>query len=236
MVTGAGQPSQVNNTMRRTYVIGDIHGCCDCLNDLLGRITPDPIQDRIVFLGDYIDRGPQSKQVIDVLLALKRRHGRTIFLKGNHEDALLQYLAGGMKRFYLEIGGRETLLSYGCQEPFEACQTCIPDSHLEFFYDLMPYFEDEATLFVHAGLKAGLHLTQQPPEWLYWVERERFMKQHYDFGKRVVFGHTVVAEPTALTPDRIAIDTGAVYGGALTCLILPDLECVSVPCPKYWQE
>lgn len=222
--------------MQKTYVIGDIHGCHDCLSDLLSRISPEPGLDRIVFLGDYIDRGPQSRQVVEILLELRRRHAATIFLKGNHEDALLQYLAGGQKRFYLEIGGRETLLSYGCQEPFEDCRKFIPDRHLEFFCDLLPYWEDSENIFVHAGIKAGIHLTQQPADWLYWVTAERFLKQRHDFGKRVIFGHTVVEEPTALTPDRIAIDTGAVYGGSLTCLILPDLECISVPCPNYWRE
>lgn len=220
--------------MFRTFVIGDIHGCHQALVDLLGLINADFDRDRLIFLGDYVDRGPDSRGVIDELLMLQQQFRTTITLKGNHEEVLLNFLAGRDMDFYLSIGGRETLLSYGCSEPFDYTSILdIPSSHQQFLYNLLPYWEDEHCIYVHAGLRPAIHLTQQTPDWLYWAAGGKFVSQGYDFGKRVIFGHSVLPSPL-IEPQKIGIDTGCVYGGSLSCLVLPEVEFVQVPCRKYW--
>jgi len=220
--------------MFRTLIFGDIHGCRKEFKKLLELVGADPIRDRLVFLGDYVDRGPDSCGVVDDILVLKQQFRGTITLKGNHEEMLLNFLAGRDLEFYLAVGGRQTLLSYGCAEPFDySCALNIPENHRHFLYNLLPYWEDEQFIYVHAGLRPGIHLTQQTPDWLYWAAGGRFVSQHYDFGKRVIFGHSALAAPL-VEPDKIGLDTGAVYGGQLTCLLLPDMKFVQVPCRKYW--
>ncbi len=219
--------------MGRTFVIGDIHGCHQALVGLLAEIDPDPAADTIVFLGDYIDRGPDSREVLDEILALQERFPRLIPLMGNHEQMFLDYLAGRGKDFFLMAGGLQTLQSYGCAAPFEEeCRQRIPAAHFRFLRNLLPCWEDAEHIFVHAGLKPGVHLSQQPPEWLLWA-REKFLDSSHDFGKHVVFGHTPM--PEALRePNRTGIDTGAVYGGSLSCLVLPERRLVSVACARHW--
>jgi len=220
--------------MNRTLVIGDIHGCRQELLALLERVNAEPLHDRLIFLGDYVDRGPDSRGVIEEVLALRRQFSKVVTLKGNHEEVLLSYLAGRDRDFYLSIGGRETLLSYGCVEPFAPdCALNIPESHQSFLYSLLPYWEDEEYIYVHAGLRPGVHLSQQGPEWLYWAAGRRFESQRYDFGKTVVFGHSFVSTPL-IENGKVGIDTGAVYGGSLTCLVLPGMKFVQVPGRRYW--
>jgi len=220
--------------MSRTLVIGDIHGCRQELLALMERVDAEPLHDRLIFLGDYVDRGPDSRGVIEEILALRRQFSKVVTLKGNHEEVLLSYLTGRDKDFYLSIGGRETLLSYGCREPFDAdCALNFPESHQNFLYNLLPYWEDEKYIYVHAGLRGGVHLSQQRPEWLYWASGGLFMSQRHDFGKTVIFGHSYVPTPL-MEKAKIGIDTGAVYGGSLTCLILPAEKFVQVPGHKYW--
>ncbi|MEJ2691196.1 MAG: metallophosphoesterase family protein [Deltaproteobacteria bacterium] len=220
--------------MSRTFVIGDIHGCPRAVVDRLALINADPDQDGLVFLGDYVDRGPDTRRVIDVLLSLQQEFRRMVTLKGNHEEVLLNFLAGRDREFFLAIGGRETLRSYGCTEPFDySCTLDIPNSHQQFLYNLLPYWQDEHGIYVHAGLQPGIHLTQQSPDWLYWADGGKFAAQRYDFGKRVIFGHSVVLSPL-IEPGKVGLDTGCVYGGSLSCLVLPDMEFVQVPCQKYW--
>ena len=220
--------------MQRTFVIADIHGCSESLVNLIAKIDPDPSKDRLIFLGDYVDRGPDSQGVIEEILSLRREFDKIITLKGNHEEVLLNFMAGRDREFFLAIGGRETLLSYGCAEPFDySCSLNIPESHQNFLYNLLPYWEDEEFIYVHAGLRPGIHLTQQTPDWLYWAAGGPLASQRYDFGKKVIFGHSVVPSPL-IQDDKIGIDTGAVYGGHLTCLILPEKKVVQVPSQKYW--
>lgn len=235
MITPSGGYAKKREKMiSRTLVIGDIHGCRREFLELLDRVDADPFNDRLIFLGDYVDRGPDSRGVIEEILELQRQSAQVIALKGNHEEMLLSYLAGRDRDFYLSVGGRQTLLSYGCTEPFNYdCALNIPDSHQQFLYNLLPYWEDEKYIFVHAGLSPGIHLTQQSPDWLYWAAGGNFAAQRYDFGKRVIFGHSVVSTPV-VKPEKIGLDTGCVYGGNLSCLVLPDLEFVQVRCRKYW--
>ena len=213
--------------MKRTFVIGDIHGCYASLLDLLNKINPDPGQDRLIFLGDYVDRGPDSKKVIAEIISLQSRFSHIITLMGNHEQMFLDFLAGREQDFFLHFGGRETLMSYGLKPPFPAdIRKQIPADHVNFLNNLLLYWEDENYIYAHAGLEPEIHLSQQSSEWLLWARR-KFIQSKYDFGKPVVFGHTDMKEPL-IEKNKIGIDTGAVYGGRLSCLVLPDMKIISV--------
>ncbi len=210
-----------------TCIIGDIHGCHASLSSLL-----DLVVDRaetMVFLGDYIDRGPETRRVIDLLLALQQEQRHVIFLKGNHELMLQRFLAGEEPSIYLEVGGKQTLASYGIDAglPREEIRAALPSSHLAFLSSLPLHWQDRHAIYVHAGLQPGRHLSTQPEAWCLWA-RDRFIHSDHDFGKLVVFGHTVFRQPF-IRPNKIGIDTGAVYGGRLTALLLPEMEWISVP-------
>jgi serine/threonine protein phosphatase 1 len=181
--------------------------------------------DTLVFLGDYIDRGPQSFEVVAYLADLKQRYANTIFLKGNHEEMLEKYLSGEDRITYLVNGGQQTLESY-MNRPRPEGEPAIPSTHLEFFKSLRIYYETQNYIFVHAGLKNKVPLEKQKTEDLLWIRR-RFIESKYDYGKMVVFGHTPLHEPLLL-PNKIGIDTGAVYGNRLTCVRLPELVFYTV--------
>jgi serine/threonine protein phosphatase 1 len=205
----------------RIFAVGDIHGCVDKLRTLLGMIKLDWDRDLMVFLGDYVDRGPDSRGVIELLLDLKKRHAdRLIFLKGNHEWMFMQFLKGEDHDFFLQNGGIETLESYS----LEKGKTDMPQSHLDFLDNLDLYFETQDYIFVHAGLRSNIPISEQSQEDLLWI-RSPFLKSSYDWSKRVIFGHTPFSVPL-IEANKVGIDTGAVYGGRLTCLILPDFEFI----------
>jgi len=125
------------------------------------------------------------------------------------------------------MGGRETLASYGIKPPYDRpALAAIPADHLRFYDDLLTCWEDEQAIYVHAGLQPGVHLSQQSREWLLWA-RDNYLASGHDFGKPVVSGHTPCQVPLQ-DAHKIVIDTGAVYGGRLTCLVLPDLEFIQV--------
>ncbi|MBI3989484.1 MAG: serine/threonine protein phosphatase [candidate division NC10 bacterium] len=197
------------------YVIGDIHGCLEPLKQLMGMVNPGE-GDQLIFLGDYIDRGPDPKGVVEYLLSLK---GNPVFLMGNHERMFLDYLEGRNRLLYLLNGGGSTLRGYGDA-------SMIPADHLRFFKSLRLYYEAGHYLFVHAGLKPGLPLEDQGPEDLLWIRGE-FISYPGRYPKTIVFGHMPMPEVLML-PDRIGIDTGCVYGGKLTCLVLPSQELIQV--------
>lgn len=207
--------------MERIYAIGDIHGCYDQLMDLMDRIDIDLEKDTLVFMGDYIDRGPKSCEVATYLLDLAARHpNNVVMLKGNHEEMLENYLTDFDKYTYLANGGNQTLESY--LRRHGELSFPIPRSHLDFFDSLRLYYETKHYIFVHAGLRANIPLDMQGPDDLLWI-RGPFIQSEVDFGKRVVFGHTPFTEPL-VTPNKIGIDTGAVYGNKLTCVRLPEIE------------
>ncbi|MFO7558331.1 MAG: metallophosphoesterase family protein [Desulfobacterales bacterium] len=202
------------------FAIGDIHGSMDKLNTLMEKIDIDFKKDTLVFLGDYIDRGPSSFEVVSFLITLKKQHENIIFLKGNHEEMLENYLAGIDRFTYLSNGGRQTIDSY-MKHGYISGKELIPEDHIEFFKRLDLFYQTDNYIFVHAGLREKIVLQDQLQEDLLWI-RQKFIKSNHDFGKRVIFGHTPLAEPL-VQPNKIGIDTGAVYGNKLTCVKLPDV-------------
>lgn len=206
--------------MNNLFAIGDIHGCFEKLKILLGKIDIDFKTDRLIFLGDYIDRGPCSYEVVDYLLELKKQQENIIFLKGNHEEMFENYLAGVDRFAYLSNGGRQTIDSYA-RHGYKPGKDLIPKEHMTFFKHLDLFHETDNYIFVHAGLKEKKPLQAQTQDDLLWI-RQKFIKSKYDFGKQVVFGHTPLAAPL-VQPNKIGIDTGAVYGNSLTCVKLPEL-------------
>ena len=193
------------------------------MNELLSLLKKIPIDyknDTLVFVGDYIDRGPQSAEVVEYLVKLKKREPGIIFLKGNHEDMLLKYLDGTDRFTYLLNGGQPTLDSY-LNQPGRPDLHPIPSEHMEFFKSLRLFYETEDYIFVHAGLRPGVALGSQDSEDLLWI-RDKFLYTDYNFGKPVIFGHTPLGKPL-VESNKVGIDTGAVYGNTLTCVQLPEL-------------
>jgi serine/threonine protein phosphatase 1 len=208
-----------------TYVFADVHGLRDRLMDLLNRIPWRAASDTLIFLGDCIDRGPDSKGVLDIILDLTDAGVRVLCLRGNHEWMLESYLRDEETLLFLYNGGRATLESYQ-QAPALGSDMILPDRHRSFFQRLLPWYEMDDFILVHAGLRPGVPLEQQEEKDLYWIRNE-FIYSDYDFGKTVVFGHTPFSHPF-IGRKRIGIDTGAVYGNKLTCVRLPDIEFFSV--------
>jgi serine/threonine protein phosphatase 1 len=211
--------------MQRIFAIGDIHGCFDKLISLMDVIPINFKRDTLVFIGDYIDRGTQSKEVVDYLIGLAKQPGQVVFLKGNHELMLEEYLAGTNRLGFLANGGLATMDSYLKADSSDETNP-IPSAHLDFFGNLSLYYETDQYIFVHAGLKANVPLEEQD-EWdMLWI-RDEFIYSDFDFGRRVIFGHTPFQEPLVFD-NKIGIDTGAVYGNKLTCVELPSVKFYSV--------
>jgi serine/threonine protein phosphatase 1 len=204
----------------RTLAIGDIHGCLTALETLAHFVDFSP-EDTIITLGDYIDRGPNSKKVIDYILRLRKTH-QVITLKGNHElmmeDARTEY--DDLMNWLLN-GGIETLTSFGAVE-FEQ----IPLCYWEFFKSCLSYHETDNHIFVHAGLAPDLLLHEQSDHDLFWL-RFHQTEQHHS-GKTIICGHTPQRPEVPTVEDHaICIDTGACNSGWLTCL--------DVDSGEYWQ-
>jgi serine/threonine protein phosphatase 1 len=211
--------------MQKIFAVGDIHGCFDKLRALMEIIPLNTAQDQLLFIGDYIDRGQGSVDVVNYLVDLKKRIPDTIFLMGNHEDMLLNYLDGSDRFTYLLNGGQRTLDEY-LNRSNNPDSFPIASEHLSFFNSLNLYYQTDNYIFVHAGLRQKVPLELQNKMDLLWI-RDEFIYSEFDFGKRVVFGHTPFKEPL-LQANKIGIDTGAVYGNRLTCIQLPEIEFFSV--------
>ena len=214
---------------QRVYVIGDIHGCLEQLRSLHDQIAEDmaarPAADTtLIHLGDYVDRGPDSAQVIARLAAGSPVPGtRMVNMMGNHEHMMLTALTSGHPgdgSLWLSNGGAEALLSWGVPRTVEQNQwaTHIPLPHLVFLRDLARSHRIGPYFFVHAGIRPGVALDKQKQADLLWI-REPFLSSRKDHGAVVVHGHTPVREPVA-KPNRVCVDTGAVMGGKLTCAVL----------------
>jgi serine/threonine protein phosphatase 1 len=218
----------------RIYAVGDLHGRVDLLDRLLHHIDDDlatfPAHRAIeVFLGDYIDRGPDSRDVLDRLIERGETH-EMVCLKGNHELFLLDFLRNPeLLLRWRQYGGLDTLMSYGVVPPFNPTKqqlealaaglcTAMPPAHFEFLNRLRTSFTCGDYFFVHAGVRPGIALLEQQERDLLWI-RDEFLQSEADFGKAIVHGHTPV-EAAEIRRNRINIDTGAYATGLLTCLIL----------------
>jgi serine/threonine protein phosphatase 1 len=210
--------------MEKIFAIGDIHGCLSQLNTMMARLDIDAEKDTLVFIGDYIDRGPDAKGVVDAILDIKEKIHNVICLLGNHEQMLLNYyLEHRDEELFMHNGGMSTIISYGFT-PGGKKHFHVPDTHMEFFTNLKPYYVKDEYIFVHAGLRPGISMDKQNIEDLLWI-RYDFINSHYNFGKVVIFGHTPLSFTAPLiNENKIGIDTGAVYGGKLTCIELSEMR------------
>jgi serine/threonine protein phosphatase 1 len=205
-----------------SYVIGDIHGCADELACLIENL-PLETGDRLVFLGDYIDRGPDSKGVVSFLLELQEgAANEMVFLKGNHEDMFLSYLGlnGQHGDMFLYNGGRATLSSYGfstVNTSTEEAFSLIPSTHLDFYQRLLAYYVMGPFLCVHAGIHPLKPLSEQTESELFWI-RNQFIYHSHGLPYTVLFGHTPQNEVLYDLPYKVGLDTGLVYGNKLSCL------------------
>jgi len=215
---------------QRIFIIGDVHGCLDMLKRLMDRINWRPDKDRLIFLGDYVDRGKDPKGVIDYILSLCECSSLVQCLIGNHEALLLDYLNDKDRNLFLINGGWSTLESYEASRSKDNNSPLIPQDHMIYFQSLVPFIELEDYYVVHAGLRPNVEVKDQSREDMLWI-REPFIDSEYDFGKRVIFGHTPFSDPF-VSKNRIGIDTGAVYGNKLTCLELPEIRFHSVEALK----
>jgi serine/threonine protein phosphatase 1 len=221
----------------RLYAVGDVHGRADLLRRLHEMIVedargaPQP-KKRVVYLGDYIDRGPDSRGVLDILIDEPLLGFERIHLEGNHEHAMLGFLVDlRVGPMWLDNGGDATLFSYGVpvpnpEDPADLLRAQrllaanLPESHRAFLRNLELAHGAGDYFFVHAGVRPGTPLDRQEREDLLWI-REPFLRSRAEFGKIVVHGHSISHEPE-LCDNRIGIDTGAFATGHLTCLVLAD--------------
>jgi serine/threonine protein phosphatase 1 len=218
----------------RIYAVSDVHGCVDLLRTVFTAIDyhlarAGPARALHVFLGDYIDRGPASRQTIDLLIE-RSQHHETIFLRGNHEAFLLEVLEDSERLdAWKDYGGFQTLMSYGLAPSLKpdrdeqralirALQAAMPTRHREFFRTLRSSFSCGDFFFAHAGVRPGVTLRRQRDEDLLWI-RDEFLQSEEDFGKMIVHGHTPVPKPD-IRHNRINIDTGAYATGVLTLLTI----------------
>jgi len=226
---------------QRVYAIGDVHGRCDLLMTLLQMVAIDdrergPADSRLVFLGDFIDRGPQSRLVLETMIALENAGQPATFLMGNHEELLLMAHGGDRKaaNIYMSdyFGGFETLLSYGVEESEIAAargdelvaliERAVPPHHIAWMRKLDLFYRLGDYAFVHAGVRPGIGLQDQAASDLRWIRHE-FLEDDCYHGAMIVHGHSIT-EAVDERPNRIGIDTGAFMSGKLTALGLEGME------------
>jgi serine/threonine protein phosphatase 1 len=217
----------------RAYAIGDVHGRLDLLEALLDRIEQDnarrgAAKTWLVFLGDLVDRGPDSRGVVERLAVNPPAFARNVFLKGNHEEFFLNVLDGDDSgvQHWLAYGGTECSNSYGLTSGWmlnstpagimERLREAVPQTHVRFLKNMADSFRFGDYLFVHAGIRPGVPLDRQVSRDLRWI-REGFLDDRSDHGVVVVHGHTIVERPEE-HPNRIALDTGAYRSGTLTAI------------------
>ena len=220
----------------RIYAVGDVHGCAGLLRDLHQLIHEDAYRHQAprnltVYLGDYIDRGEESRSVLDLLLAEPLPGFEHVHLRGNHEETMLRFLEDvSVGPSWLLYGGAQTLWSYGVRPPVpigdmgelrraqRELAERLPRDHLAFLHALPLQHAEGDYLFVHAGVRPGVPLDRQEVNDLLWI-RDEFLDSDAEFGKIVVHGHTIAPQPD-VRRNRIGVDTGAFASGRLTCLVL----------------
>jgi serine/threonine protein phosphatase 1 len=215
---------------KRIYAIGDIHGRLDCLEAMFNAIEMDktdhPLADvQEVYLSDYVDRGPQSRDVIERLIKRQQTHG-AICLAGNHDDEFRSALHFGLNERWFLQGGRETLQSYGVAIPRDdqlsdandAVKAEVPESHLQFLRALKEYHSIDRLFFAHAGIDPHEPVFSQSIQNYLWI-REPFLSSERWHGYMIVHGHTPVSKPV-VRPNRIGVDTAAFMSGTLTAVVL----------------
>jgi serine/threonine protein phosphatase 1 len=223
---------------QRMYCIGDIHGRADLLAELHDRIQRDAEAfdgtRQVLYLGDYIDRGEQSREVLDLLIKPAMENFERICLLGNHEQALLDFLVDPVTMAgWLTWGGMATLRSYGVHAgPLRSREELLmlrdrldaelPQAHREFLASCPPAWSAGGYFFVHAGIRPGVALEKQSVEDQLWIGEE-FTSSRANHGAIVVHGHSISEQPEFL-PNRIGIDTGAFQSGVLTALVLESHE------------
>jgi serine/threonine protein phosphatase 1 len=220
-------------TEEKIFAVGDIHGCHAQLVTLLNRIPVDKERDTIIFLGDYINRGPDSRKVLDTLVEIRHTYAHPVFLKGNHEQALLDYAETGdvdMVPFLRVMGVEATAASYGARVRNLQNLACFPPDHQAFLRTLRFSYSASDFLFTHADItdeqlmavvsgRPASNPDRRLETALLSSRRLAEQKNAID-GITIVFGHSPFQFPLVL-PDRICIDTGAVYGNVLTAVELP---------------
>ncbi|MBO3762233.1 metallophosphoesterase family protein [Ciceribacter sp. L1K22] len=218
-----------NRIPRTVYVIGDIHGCLKALLDLERKIVDDAAFRSgiklLVYLGDYVDRGPSSAQVISHLLKPPPRDFRRICIAGNHEEMFLEFIAGGCRNdAWLEMGGLQTLTSYGVQMTGQTkkdlaadIQERVPATHLDFLAGLPSLVRMDGYCFVHAGIDPATGLEEQKDRVLMWSRPGEFTWPDDDIGFTVIHGHTPVTH-VEVAPNRINVDTGAFMTDVLSAV------------------
>ncbi len=223
----------------RLYAIGDIHGRLDLLDTLLAKIDGDdrgraPAKTSLIILGDLMDRGPDSRGVIERMMAIDEASDNIIFLSGNHEELMIRSWEGerSILGTFNRAGGKETLMSYGISaeqydtmdldEVMATLQQLVPAQHIEFLKSFREWHRAGDYLFVHAGLRPGIDLEDQEPNDLRWI-RQGFIDSDADFGMLVIHGHTIT-KTVDERANRIGIDTGAYGSGILTAIGLEGNE------------
>lgn len=229
-----GKLFEITDELERVYVVGDIHGCSRELTVLLEHLVKrEKLSERdlVIFVGDYIDRGKDSKGTIETLVHFQSKFPATLFLKGNHEDMLLDFLGfgGTMGHSYLANGGADTINSYGLSvlaSPEEICDM-LPKEHIAFFLSLQSYCMWGDYIVAHAGLNPLRDMRAQLDEDLFWI-RDEFINNIHVFKKTVVFGHTPYQDVLFHLPYKIGLDTGLVYGNRLSCIELKGKQIFQV--------
>jgi len=232
LLAGRGEPKPGLPENQCVYAVGDVHGRYDLLIELLARIADDSKGDAntLIFLGDYIDRGPDSRKVVDLLQRLQVPGWTVVCLQGNHEACLLEFLnSPDVYPVWREIGAADTLLSYGVKPPVFTSQqefarardelaSRLPNRHLDFFGGLAVAHAVGGYYFVHAGIRPGIPLDRQSPQEQLWI-RDEFLLSDAPYEKIIVHGHSV-SETPVVRRNRICVDTGAYATGVLTAVKL----------------
>ena len=212
-----------------TYAIGDVHGRLDLLEQLLDRVEVDATERaaaaKVVFTGDYVDRGPESRGVVDRLIAGPRRAvDRFVPLRGNHDDLFVSAVTrGNVLPDWAWTLYTHTLASYDLEADALAGRDGALRRHVRFLASLPLMHDDGTYLFVHAGIRPGIALDRQSSEDLTWI-REEFLAFDGLLPRRVVHGHTIMGDRPVVKPNRISIDTGAYRSGILTAVVIDGAE------------